>query len=752
MDLPRYLTERERLITTAVPGIDPARRLSHLTDEMLAHLAHAARAILPARTRWALIALGGYGSGALLPGSDLDLLVVYSGSPAALKPFVEALLYPLWDAGLKVGHQVRTVKEQVRAVRDDLTTLTATLTGRAIAGDDTLAADVLHACASEARKRKSAVLAELSARPRPGSPYLLEPDLKDGAGGRRDYDELTWTAAILTGAPQGDPGALVTLGILSPEHALRLERAAHTVSSARWELQRAGGGSLMTLDAAEDLHTDAQSVQRALADTHHLLALTRAALDGAHLPESPLTAEELLTLVAAGPGQLDALERAGWSGRLDALLPGFGDLLTLRRPGLAHTLTVGAHCLKTATLLSEIAGGLAGDVAARSAAAIADLSAVRVAALVHDIGKETPGPGHAARGAQTAAHVARLFELEAESAHIAALVDLHLLLVETATTEDLDDEDAILRAARTIGDRRLIAPLHLITVADSIATGPGAWTEWHAALIGKLVTRLDAALSPEVDGAGLARAAEEARAAAAALVPESSREAHFITHAPVRYLADREPTEIVRHAFLAAGLAGDRAPGAHETEIAAGPVPGSFRVTIAATDRPGLFALFAGCLALSGLDILAVQAVTVPGGVVLDTFAVQSATRATIGSDTWSGLERALTAALRNRLAIGVRLAERQRHYRQDRREAPRITVDTTDPFAAVVRVSAPDRLGLLYDVSRAIADSELNIVGVTAITKDDRALDTFRVVDRDGAVPPEGLLGHLKMRLRELG
>lgn len=753
MDLPRYHEAREELIATAVPGIDPARQLSRLTDEMLTTLAHEAAPLLPARTKWALIALGGYGSGALLPGSDLDLLIASNATSQALKPFVEAILYPLWDCGLKVGHQVRSTKEQVRAVREDLATLTATLTGRAIVGNDRLATDLLRTCASDALKRRKATLTELQSRERPGSPYLLEPDLKEGAGGRRDYDELTWTAAILTGAPQGDPLALVSLGMLSANAAHRLENAANTIAAARWELQLASVGSLMSLDAAQDLRTNPQDVQRALADTHHLLLETRAKVEGHDSPpRTPISSHALLSLAALGETSVGTLEHAAWSGRLDPLIPGFGELLALRRPGLAHTLTVGAHCLKAATLLPEIGNGLAGEIATRSAHSLDDLSAVTVAALIHDIGKEVPGPGHAARGAETARSVARVFGLDDQANDIASLVELHLLLAETASSEDLDDEDAILRAAALIGDRSLLAPLHLLTIADSIATGPGAWTDWHEALIGKLVMRLDVALSPEIDGAGLARAAEETRAAAASSVPAQSREAHFITHAPVRYLADRDPTEVVRHSFLVAGLAADRTPGAHETEIAAGPLPGSYRVTIAAPDRPGLFSLFAGCFALSGLDILGVQAVTIPGGIVLDTFTVQSATRATIGGDTWSGLERSLSSALRNRLAIGVRLAERQRHYRQEHREAPHIAVDASDPYAAVIRVSARDRLGLLYDVSRAIADSELNIIGVTATSRDDRAIDTFRVIDRDGQVPPEGLLGHLKMRLRELG
>lgn len=755
MDLTRYLQKRDELLTTAVPGLEPARRLCALTDEMLAKLADHAATCLPPRTDWSLIALGGYGAGALMPLSDLDLLVVSDAPSPTLKPFVEALLYPLWDAGLSVGHQVRTRAEQLRATRSDLKTLTATLTARPITGDLRLAARTIEACAKDARKRRRAVLLELQARPRPGSPYLLEPDLKEGAGGRRDFDEITWTAAILAGKPVSGPHSLGGLGLLSANELARLHSAAETVASARWELHLTGAGSLMSLDATDSLSTtDPADVQHALADTHHILQGLRARATGEHAEESdsPFDASRVLELVAAGRESLPQLEDAAWSGRLDALVPGFSALMVLRRPGLAHTLTVGAHCLTAATIVSELIKDPSGEISARSAAAIEDPAPLMVAALVHDAGKETPGGGHAQRGAAVAAPVAARFGLSEDAADVSALIELHLVLAETASGADIDDEDTILRAASTIARRELLAPLHLLTIADSLATGPGAWSDWHEALIGRLVMRLDDALAPEVDGAGLAQRAGEVRSAALALVPHESPEAHFIAHAPVRYLVDMDPESVVRHAFLVAGLAGDHAPGAHETGVAPGPLAGSYRVTIAAKDRQGLVAIVAGCLALCGLDILGAQAFTIPGSIAVDTFTVQAATRAEIGPDTWSRFDRVLTAALQNHLSIGVRLAERQRQYRQQPGIPPSVDVKTADPYAATVRVSAPDRFGLLYDVARAIADSDLDIVSVTATTKDQMAVDTFRVVDRDGQVPAEGLLGHMRMRLREIG
>lgn len=201
-----FLTRRSTLIGDAMPGIGAARELCAMTDEAVRELSRAASSLHPGR--WAIVALGGWSAGALLPESDLDILVLSETPAEKLRPFVEAVLYPLWDAGLKVGHQVRSPARQHSAMQEDIETMTAALTGRAIAGDAEWATDVLCQCAAKAGRRPRRMLAEIVLRERPGSPWLLEHDLKNGAGGRRDYDELTWTAALLTGSVQRSPKRL----------------------------------------------------------------------------------------------------------------------------------------------------------------------------------------------------------------------------------------------------------------------------------------------------------------------------------------------------------------------------------------------------------------------------------------------------------------------------------------------------------------------------------------------------------------
>ncbi len=746
-----YLAARSELLASAEPGLDAARHLSALTDEAVRDLARAASSQV--RGRVAIVALGGWGAGAMLPSSDLDILVLSDLPASKLKPYVEAVLYPLWDAGLSVGHQVRTPREQLAAMREDFVTCTAALTARVLAGDTSWAERELFGFAGDAHKRARRLLAELAARPRPGSPYLLEPDLKDGAGGRRDYDELVWTSTVLTGAIQHEPSALVGADILTAREFATLAASARTIASARWALSLAGTGNVLALDALEALPPGlADAAQLALAETALVLVNARQRLGGRIVdPDAPLSAEAVLALLDGGEGALEPLEHAAQSGRLEALAPGYRDLMTLRRPGLGHELTVGAHSLRAAAMVlspPENDGPLA-----RSLAALAHPRVVQVAAFAHDVGKTGSGANHAEVGAGPAEEIARRFGLEHDAARdVGDLVRLHLALAELATRTDLDDEEAVLSAAARIGRRELLAPLHLLTAADSLATGPATWSSWRGVLLGALVSRLDAALSDDVDGAGLVAAGEAVRAAtSSALEHASDAERAFVRLAPLRYLASRQPAEVARDARLVASLSA--AGGADDARVAVspGPTEGAHVLTVIAHDRPELLARVAGAIALAGLDILSVDAYGAPGGIAIDSFAVASATLRPVTTETFTGFERLLGAALRDRLELRTRLLERRKHY-PTRGRAPVRVKTVAAGYDTAVRVSAPDRPGLLHDLAQAVSATGLNIRWAKVLTVDGTAIDTFHVVDADGNVPDDGVVGHLAMRLREIG
>lgn len=745
-----FLAARQELIATAEPGTAAARALSSLTDGAVRAI--AAPVLAEARGQVTILAMGGWGAGRLLPHSDLDLLVVTRLSRAALDPLVRALLYPLWDAGFTVGHQVRTPREHVAALAEDIENLTSFLTARLIAGDERLAARVSEEAfrsicgrGKGAPARSGATLARIAARERPGSPYLLEPDLKSGAGGQRDLDELVWYSAVLSGERADDPRPLADLGFLTGDEADALAASQQAITAARWQLHAAAGRgtNAMSIDDAESLGIDASAVQRALATCHHTLLDVRDRLSGAAAAGSgQLSIADLAACAQSGQSGVVELERAIWDGRLEDAAPGFRELMVLRRPALTHHYTVGAHSLRTLAALGDLEPGVLGvSLDAQYARALL------VAALAHDVGKRVPGDGHPARGAVETRAIARRFGLlPIETDAAATLVAEHLLLPKVALTQDLTDEDVVLEAAARIRDTQLVAPLYQLSVADMRATGPDVWTPWRAARMGDLASKLERALSPDVDGAGIVASAEATRVDAirtAASVGSSRAVLRFLEDAPLRYLATHPAEAVLRDARLVQSLAGPGGAREIAFDTRPGPTPGTHLLDIATRDRPGLFASIAGAVELTGLNVLSAEAFTTQSGIAIDTFTVVRATRAEITVGTWERFELHLREALQDHPAFTQRLDERRRHY--ERGGAPgspvRVQAGPRGSFGTTIAVRAADRAGLLYDLAHALEQAELDIRRAVVTTIAGRADDTFEVTDAEGAPPDPAAL-----------
>jgi [protein-PII] uridylyltransferase len=192
-----------------------ARLLSALTDGVISELhAYALSLNIPAGAptgtglgRLGVAATGGYGRGVLAPFSDIDLLFLTANepSPAVLRT-VEFILYFLWDLGLKVGHATRSVADCLTEANGDSTIRTSLLDARHITGDGALFADFAEqfrrACAEAgAAGYILAKQAERNARhARYGeSPFVVEPNIKEGRGGLRDLQALYWIARYVFG-------------------------------------------------------------------------------------------------------------------------------------------------------------------------------------------------------------------------------------------------------------------------------------------------------------------------------------------------------------------------------------------------------------------------------------------------------------------------------------------------------------------------------------------------------------------------
>jgi [protein-PII] uridylyltransferase len=169
--------------------------------------------LLGPETDVALVAVGGYGRAELAPGSDLDVILVHRGRKD-VRELAEQIWYPLWDAGFKLGHGVRTVKEALSLASSDLDTATALLDVRLVAGDAALSEELARKAEAQWQSRSDRWLpavGEAVARrhERAGEvAFLLEPDLKEGRGGLRDVHAQHWAEAARRILLDGDEAAL----------------------------------------------------------------------------------------------------------------------------------------------------------------------------------------------------------------------------------------------------------------------------------------------------------------------------------------------------------------------------------------------------------------------------------------------------------------------------------------------------------------------------------------------------------------
>ncbi|HQV03291.1 MULTISPECIES: [protein-PII] uridylyltransferase [unclassified Novosphingobium] len=267
-----------------------ARRLAerpssgHLSAEAQAFLVdqlvrvihdHVVRDVYPSGNRSSgerltIMAVGGYGRGEMAPHSDVDIAFI---TPIKQTPWceqvIEAMLYFLWDLGLKVGHSSRSLDEMVRMAKGDLTIRTALLEGRYVWGDQALFDDVerrfwAEVVAGTERLYVTEKLAERNDRHKRlgDSRYVVEPNVKEGKGGLRDLHTLYWIGKYLHHVR--DVSELVGVGLLSPAEYRAFRRAEDFFWAVRCHLHTITGRAedRLTFDLQREVATRMQFAER----------------------------------------------------------------------------------------------------------------------------------------------------------------------------------------------------------------------------------------------------------------------------------------------------------------------------------------------------------------------------------------------------------------------------------------------------------------------------------------------------------
>src|SRR5437016_1114401 len=691
-------------------------------------------------TALVVTALGGYGRGELHPLSDIDLMVVYDGEQSPyVQRMMQELLYSLWDLGLQVGHSLRSLDDCVAMARTDFPSRTSMQEARFLAGDRRLFGRFSKVLRENVYRRDFAQFLETTLTERDqryrrygASPYIGEPNVKESAGGLRDVHTAMWLGAAKFGART--LRELADKGLITPREQAATDAALTFLWRVRNELHFFSGhkNDVLSRDLqpriAKNLGCELSlDLERALEDSLYLA-------DGA-FQRSPVVRDLFLDVCRAWGRAAQTFSEMHELGLLGRYLPEWGALTCLVQYDVYHKFSVDQHSLLAVEHLEALAPGQSAESegAAQVFHEVERPELLMLGMLLHDVGKAR-GHGHVAKGIPLIRELVTRMGLDPdEGALVEFLVAHHLTMSHIAQRRDIDDPKTIADFAATVGDPQRLKMLYLLTWADMRAVGPGVLTPWQAPILYELYARTMA----RVTGGRLERPnrAVLADRVAPLVKPDVSVQAvkGHLAMMSERYLATTSAQRIAEHLRLLQRL--EEAPVA--TELFHHPDLGSSDLVVVTRDLPGLFSLIAGTLAAHGINIISAQISTRGDGIAIATFQVNDPTGETITSPVhWRRTLAALRSVLTGEESVDALLERRRAAGRLPTvvPESPRIGIDNTlsDAFT-VVEVKCPDRLGLLYLITRTLSACGLDIGSARIATEIDQAYDTFYVHDGQG-------------------
>lgn len=452
------------------------------------------------------------------------------------------------------------------------------------------------------------------------------------------------------------------------------------------------------------------------------------------------TRDALLRVLWRGEVALPAFAELDEVGVWVAVLPEWAPLRGRPQRNPYHLYALDRHAWHAAAELGDL---VRREIwAAETLSEVDDREGLMLGTLLHDVGKAFGEP-HSETGVPVAAALAR--RLGARSATVALvekLVRLHLVLPDAARKRDIADPALAEQLAAQIGDRSTLACLHLLAVADGRATGPTAFSDWTAALVSSLVTKVRAVLEqthPDEVGDGAVVTAREAQALAPELGAEPEEVRDHLARLPSRYAAAVSPRAVVRHSLMARSRP---SPTEVRTRVTPGEedpdgLQGIDELDVVALDSHGWFAKVAGVVALHGGSIVAANAFSRDDGLAVDTFMISPPEGS--GGSWWARVEGDLADAAAGRLAVRARVARKARTDAHRISKLPPVAtsiVQEEDPAgrSTVIEVRTLDRIGVLYAIATALAELELEIVVARIQTVGHEAVDVFFLRDGDGA------------------
>jgi [protein-PII] uridylyltransferase len=418
-------------------------------------------------------------------------------------------------------------------------------------------------------------------------------------------------------------------------------------------------------------------------------------------------------------------------GVLGHVFPPFERLTCLKRYDLYHQYTADEHSLRAIAVLEELAERESG-LLSRIYGEVAEKIELILATLLHDIGKVNMR-GHASAGARMAEKLLKPFPLPAKSRSlIAFLIRNHLLLSHFSQRRDMEDRDTGMQFIKKVKSHLNLKLLYLLTYADLKATGTGIWTAWKDNLLEDLYFKASRLLAEKSDvgvsySAVLAKRRERILAACTGESERKSMSKH-LDSLPGRYIMVVSPAQAKSHLDMVERL------GRLPSVINFRRLKHSLELTVCTKDRPFRLSQLCGVITINDLNILGAFAFTRKDGFVIDLFHLEGLSGGlALSRDARKKLDTDLNGILSGRIDLQHAYASHVRRWK--RRAGLGIPVPCVVEFendlsgeSTIIDLTARDRPGLLYRVTRVFSEEGLDIQSAQITTLGGVAADSFYV------------------------
>ncbi len=772
----------------------------------------------------ALIALGGYGREEQCIHSDVDLLILFEKNiPNEAEEFIKELLYPLWDVHLETGYAVRSIKDCLTMAWQRFDILTTLLDARFICGGShiySLLMEKFRKKLSKKYQRKSLNQIIEHGKKRHlafgDSTYLLEPNLKSGHGGLRDYHTLLWYAHITANTRTRKD--LEYYGFLSHDEYQTLENTLDFIWNIRNRLHYITGRKCDQLhfehqiDVAKflgfkgkkgrkgveifmgELHSKMdflKQINQVLTEDILLskkikrisyfnkktkvegIEIKKRRLNFASMEMIPKNPNLLMKIFMESgrlkmPLSMEARRIVGeftylvdikfrkdkenietfekilslslWefnvlnvmhsTGLLKQFIPEFSLITNKIQYNQYHLFPVDKHSIRTVQIVNSFKTK---EFYSTIYKEIRNRKILLLAALLHDIGKGNPAMEHSKRGGKIARTILKRFGYkQKEIEDTVFLIENHLFLIKIATRRDISCEETAIFCARKIEKLGLLRMLYLLTIADSMATGPKAWNDWTENLLKDLFLKTFNVLKKgELATKKASKIIQEKKERIIALKKKEWQEDLIkkeLDSMPPRYLLYVPTEKIIDHLTLYKKMGSKP----FMWEIIKNSDSGIRTVVTCSINKPGLYSKIAGVFFMNNINILGSHAYSWKNNIALNIFKVMPPEDKIFEDEKWEKAEKDINMAIKDdHFLDNLKTKIPKKIVLSSGIEARpnRVNIDNeSSSFFTIIELFTQDFPGLLFSITNTLYEQGVDVTTAIVSTKVDQVVDVFYV------------------------